>query len=76
MNETKVNETNDRPIVEGDISPYQLAKVVGVPGPMIYRYVKDGRIKCEYTETGKKVIRCGEANRWLRVYWEKNRTNK
>jgi hypothetical protein len=22
---------------------------------------------------GKKVIRCGEANRWLRVYWEKNR---
>jgi predicted site-specific integrase-resolvase len=70
---TDTTTSTPRPTVQTDVSPYHLAKVAGVPGPMVYTYIKKGYIRAELTETGKKVIRCGEANRWLRVYWEKNR---
>ena len=61
------------PSVSGPISPYGLAKVVGVPGPMIYTYLKKGYIKHSLNELGKKVISESDANEWITEYFEKNR---
>lgn len=41
---------------ENNLSPYAFAKEINVVPQMIYNYIRQGMIKCEINELGKKYL--------------------